>query len=55
MIPWYSVRRAGSFANPSELVVLAWGSESTIRVFFSEAANDAPRFTAVVVFPTPPF
>jgi hypothetical protein len=36
-------------------VALAWGSASTIRVLFSEAASEAPRFTAVVVFPTPPF
>ncbi len=26
-----------------------------MRVCFSEAAREAPRFTAVVVFPTPPF
>jgi len=26
-----------------------------MRVVFSEAASEAPRFTAVVVFPTPPF
>jgi hypothetical protein len=26
-----------------------------MRVFCSEAASEAPRFTAVVVLPTPPF
>ncbi len=26
-----------------------------MSVFFSDAAREAPRFTAVVVFPTPPF
>ena len=38
-----------------EEVLFAWGSRSTSRVDRSEAAMDAARFTAVVVFPTPPF
>ena len=52
---WYSVRLAGSFGNPSALVVFPWGSQSIIKVLCSEAAREAPRLTAVVVFPTPPF
>jgi hypothetical protein len=35
--------------------VLPWGSQSITRVLFSATASEAPRFTAVVVFPTPPF
>src|SRR5262245_46397349 len=40
---------------PKALVAFAWGSRSIKRVGRSEAANEAARFTAVVVFPTPPF
>jgi hypothetical protein len=36
-------------------VAFACGSKSMMRVFFSEAANEAPRLMAVVVLPTPPF
>ena len=36
-------------------MVLAWGSQSMTRVRCSEAAREAPRLTAVVVLPTPPF
>src|SRR5271156_74881 len=52
---WYRVRRAGSFGNPRALVVFPCGSQSIISVFCSAAAREAPRLTAVVVFPTPPF
>jgi len=55
MSVWYRVRRAGSFAKPSALVAFPWGSESTIRVRFSDEASEAARLTAVVVLPTPPF
>src|SRR5262245_32769215 len=40
---------------PKALVAFAWGARSIKRVGRSEAANQAARFTAVVVFPTPPF
>src|SRR5690349_22576374 len=36
-------------------VALAWESQSTRRVGCSAVARQAARFTAVVVFPTPPF
>jgi hypothetical protein len=52
---WYRVLREGSLGNPNALVVLAWGSQSMTKVRFSETAREAPRFTTVVVFPTPPF
>jgi hypothetical protein len=55
MSDWYSVRRAGSFGNPSALVVFACGSQSMTSVRCSATAREAPRLTAVVVFPTPPF
>jgi hypothetical protein len=55
MIVLYDVLREGSRWNPSELVALAWGSKSIISVFCAAAASEAPRFTAVVVLPTPPF
>ena len=41
--------------NPMAAVVLAWESQSTRRVGCSAAARQAAKFTAVVVFPTPPF
>jgi len=41
--------------HPSPLVVFPCGSRSTIRVFFPFSASHADKFTAVVVFPTPPF
>jgi len=52
---WYSVLREGSLGNPNAPVVLACGSQSITKVRFSETAREAPRFTTVVVFPTPPF
>ena len=42
-------------AMPAPDVALACGSASTSRTFLSSEANAAARFTAVVVFPTPPF
>src|SRR6516162_4058537 len=36
-------------------VAFAWESQSISRVGCSAAARQAARFTAVVVFPTPPF
>src|SRR5258708_34454141 len=36
-------------------VALAWESQSTRSVGCSAVARQAARFTAVVVFPTPPF
>src|SRR5690606_31436547 len=41
--------------TPSPDPALPWGSRSMRRVRRSAAAKDAARFTAVVVFPTPPF
>src|ERR1700677_4222 len=40
---------------PKPVVVLPWGSASTTNTRRSLAAREAPRFMAVVVFPTPPF
>ena len=44
--------RAG---GPRPELALPCGSMSTSRTRFSAAASEAARFTAVVVFPTPPF
>ena len=41
--------------KPMAAVALAWESQSTSRVGCSAEARQAARFTAVVVFPTPPF
>src|SRR5215471_6544292 len=40
---------------PTPVVAFPWGSRSTRSVLFSARARPAARFTAVVVFPTPPF
>src|SRR3989304_4278226 len=48
-------RRDGSRGNPILAVELACGSQSTRRVLSPECAREAAKFTAVVVFPTPPF
>src|SRR5262245_37003154 len=40
---------------PTPLVALAWGSTSARRTELPLIARAALRFTAVVVFPTPPF
>src|SRR3989339_2282279 len=45
----------GCGSTPRPLVALACGSRSTSKTRRSAAAMDAARFTAVVVFPTPPF
>ena len=37
------------------MVALAWESISIRRTFLLVAASEAAKFTAVVVFPTPPF
>ena len=55
MSAWYKVRREGSFAKPIAAVALACESQSTRSVRWSAAARQEARFTAVVVFPTPPF
>jgi hypothetical protein len=44
-----------AFATPRPLVALPCGSMSTSRTVLPSAARHAPRLTAVVVFPTPPF
>src|SRR5579862_8078090 len=41
--------------TPTPLLALPCGSRSTRSVLRSAAATLAARFTAVVVFPTPPF
>src|SRR5262245_35986242 len=46
---------SGSARNPRALVEFDCGSRSTRRTRFSERERAAARFTAVVVFPTPPF
>ena len=40
---------------PSPVVALPWGSRSITRTRKPSSASAAPRFTDVVVFPTPPF
>ena len=40
---------------PSPVLRLPWGSRSTTSVRKPRSARQAPRFTAVVVLPTPPF
>src|SRR5436190_2246090 len=44
-----------SRSMPTPLVELPCGSASMRSVFRSAVASEAARFTAVVVFPTPPF
>src|SRR5216110_1319924 len=44
-----------SRSMPMPLVELPCGSASMRSVFRSAVASEAARFTAVVVFPTPPF
>jgi hypothetical protein len=44
-----------SLGTPSPLVAFPWGSMSMSNVLCSATANEADRFTEVVVFPTPPF
>src|SRR5439155_12698508 len=41
--------------NPNELVAFACGSRSISKMRWPSSASAAPRLTAVVVFPTPPF
>ena len=40
---------------PSPVEAFPWGSRSTTRTRRPDSARAAPRFTAVVVLPTPPF
>src|SRR5947209_5001953 len=42
-------------SSPAPVVALPWGSRSTRRTRDPASARHAPRLTAVVVFPTPPF
>jgi hypothetical protein len=44
-----------AFRSMYDIVLLAWGSRSTRRVFMPFWAMAAARLMAVVVFPTPPF
>ena len=43
------------FVSPVAVVAFPWGSRSIRRTFLFVAASEAAKFTAVVVFPTPPF
>src|SRR5580704_14846645 len=47
--------RASSRPKPRPPVVLAWGSQSMMRVGRPSRARDAAKLMAVVVLPTPPF
>src|ERR1700679_1738333 len=47
--------RLSSRWTPSPEVALAWGSQSTRRIFKPSKAKQAARLMAVVVLPTPPF
>src|SRR4051812_28105081 len=40
---------------PRPVVALPWGSRSTTKTRYPSSARAAPRLTAVVVLPTPPF
>src|SRR3954447_15157649 len=40
---------------PNPLVALPWGSRSTTNTRSPSRASEVPRFTTVVVLPTPPF
>src|SRR5262249_55884897 len=40
---------------PRPVEALPWGSRSTIRTCFPQAASAVARLIAVVVLPTPPF
>src|SRR6478752_2047689 len=44
-----------SRSMPKPLVALPWGSRSTTSTRSPRRANEVPRFTTVVVLPTPPF
>src|SRR5271156_2183905 len=48
-------RSSDRLSMPKPLVVLPWGSMSTSKTELPSIAKEAPRFTAVVVLPTPPF
>src|SRR3984885_12023076 len=47
--------RLSSRWTPRPEVALAWGSQSTRRIFKPSKARQAERLMAVVVLPTPPF
>ena len=49
------VSLSSAFSWPDPVVALAWESISIRRTFLFVAASEAAKFTAVVVFPTPPF
>ena len=42
-------------SKPRPLLLLPWGSRSTITTWRPSSAIAAPRLMAVVVLPTPPF
>ena len=50
---WRACRMAGLTEVP--VVVLPWGSRSTMSTFLPKADTQEDRLTAVVVLPTPPF
>ena len=49
------VSMSSAFSWPDPVVALACESMSIKRTFLLVAAREAAKFTAVVVFPTPPF
>jgi hypothetical protein len=46
---------SSTFSKPEPVVAFACGSASTNKTLLFIAASEAHKFTAVVVFPTPPF
>ena len=46
---------SSTFSKPEPVVAFACGSASTNKTLLFMAASEAHKFTAVVVFPTPPF
>src|ERR1700682_681630 len=48
-------RSTARLSTPTPVVVFPCGSMSTTRTRRPSSASDAPRFTAVVDLPTPPF
>src|SRR5665647_3392950 len=51
----YVPRTPWRWSTPRAVEALPWGSMSTRRTLNPPLASEAARFTAVVVFPTPPF
>src|SRR5688500_19750306 len=55
MITWYIDVSRPRVSMPRPVDALPWGSRSTTSVRYPSSARQAPRFTDVVVLPTPPF